>query len=193
LDPARFRRIAFVPTVCLALLFTPDTARADDDASMPTPRTAVTIGNASVVLVATTDRLYAFVDRIEDNAPVGDAEIDIDTPEGSSIAMDRAPITMNRATAGLFVAPFDRKGHLRDSFIVTLRSSAGSGQETVEIVYDPAAASAAIAPASGIGSKLAVALVSGGIGAVASVLAMLWWRGSRRHPSTTPVGSAQPV
>lgn len=178
---------ACVVASCLVVA-APSPARADDDAPRPAPRTAITIGGASVVLVAANDKLYAFVDRIEDNAPVEDAQLSIDTAEGGSIEMHRAPITLNRATAGLFVGPLNRKGHMQDAFMVSLQSSAGSGDEPAEIIYndapDAAAAAAAVSPAS----KIAVAVVSGGIGVIATVLVMLWLRGARRRVS---VGTAQ--
>jgi hypothetical protein len=120
---------------CGLICIAPLSASADDDAPRPTPRTAITIGGASVVLVATKDKIYAFVDRIEDNAPIEDAQLELDTAEGTSINMHRAPITMNKATAGLFVGPFNRAGHRQDAFMVTLRSSPGDGQEPAEITY----------------------------------------------------------
>ena len=175
---------------CCVALGTPSMARADDDAPKPAPRTAVTIGGASVVLVATNDKLYAFVDRIEDNAPVEGAELSIDTAEGGSIEMHRAPLTLNKATEGLFVGPLERKGHMQDAFMVSLRSSAGSGDVPAEIIYndvpDSAAVNATVSPAP----KIAVAVVSGSIGAVATVLCMLWLRGSRKRATTAPVGTA---
>jgi hypothetical protein len=177
--------------LCLTLYAVP--ARADDDAPRPAPRTAVTIGDASVVLIATMDRLYAFVDRIEDNAPVEDAALEIDTSEGGSITMNRAPINMNKATAGMFVGPLDRRGHMQDAFLVTLHSAIADGQEPAEIIYTDVVPPVGIAPMAGIGSKVAVAVVSGAIGAIASVLVMLWLRGARRRVATAPVRTAQTV
>jgi len=178
---------------CLALL-APERACADEISARPAPRTAVTIGGTSVVLIATSDKLYAFVDRIEDNAPIEDADLAIATPRGSSIALARAPITMSEATAGLFVGPLQREGHLQDTFVVNLRSAAGSGEATAEIAYDDVpAAGAAVAPVGGHESKLAVAVVSATLGAIGAVLAMLWLRGTRRRVAAAPVRSAQTV
>lgn len=182
--------LAVSGVACCLAVSAPSMARADDDAPKPAPRTAITIGGASVVLVAANDKLYAFVDRIEDNSPLEDGELSIDTAEGGSIAMRRAPITMNKATAGLFVGPLDRRGHMQDAFMVSLRSSEGSGEEPAEIIYndipDTPAINAAVSPAS----KVAVAVVSGGIGAIATVLVMLWLRGVRKRESAGSVGPA---
>jgi len=178
--------------MALCLVFCAHTAaRADDDDAKPAPRTAITIGGASVVLVSSGDKLYAFIDRLEDNTPVEDAEISIDTSEGASITMHKAPVTMNRATAGMFVGTLDRKGHSQDAFMVSLKSSAGTGDAPAEITYDDIPDSAAAPAAATISSKVAVALVSGGIGAIASVIFMLWWRRGERRGARrgTSVGS----
>jgi len=162
-------------------LVAPAPACADDDIVKPMPRATVTIGGASVVLIAAPDKLYAFVDRIEDNAPVEDAELAIDTSEGSSITMTRAPITMSEATAGLFVGPLNRKGHMQDAFMVTLRSSVGDGQQPTEIIYTDVVPPITMLPLSNVGSKIAVALVSAGIGAVTTAMLMLWLRSGRKR------------
>ena len=46
------------------------------------------------------------------------------------------PLQMNKAADGLFVTPFIRGRQMRDVFIVTLRSQAGSGDAPVQIAYD---------------------------------------------------------
>jgi len=166
-------------------------ARADDDAPRPTPRTAVTIGGASVVLVAAKDRLYAFVDRLEDNAPVEDAELEVDTADGTSIEMHRAPITMTRATAGLFVGPLNRVGRQQDAFMVTLNSSVGSGQEPAEIIYTDVLPIAGAQALANTRANMAIAVVSGSIGAIATVLFMLWLRSGRKRVAARSVGTAQ--
>lgn len=171
-------------------LAVPSVARADDDEVKPAPRTAVTIGGASVVLVAANDKLYAFVDRLDDNAPVADAELDIDTADGGSIAMHRAPMTMNRATAGMFVGDLKRAGHMQDAFMVTLRSSAGEGQEPAEIIYNDVPDRAAPAAPPAVRSQVAIALVSGGIGAIIGALFILWRRNARRRVAAS-LGSTQ--
>ncbi len=166
-------------------------ARADDDAPRPTPRTAVTIGGASVVLVAAKDRLYAFVDRLEDNAPVEDAQLEVDTADGTSIEMHRAPITLTRATAGLFVGPLNRVGRQQDAFMVTLNSSVGSGQEPAEIIYTDVIPTAGALAIVNRRANMAIAAVSGSIGVIGTVMFMLWLRSGRKRRPAGSVGTAQ--
>lgn len=176
---------------CGLICIAPLSASADDDAPRPTPRTAITIGGASVVLVATKDKIYAFVDRIEDNAPIEDAQLELDTAEGTSINMHRAPITMNKATAGLFVGPFNRAGRQQDAFMVTLHSSAGDGQEPAEITYTDIPDRNAMPAPQSVEAKLAMVAVSGGIGVVSAIMFMLWLRGGRRRVAARSVGAAR--
>jgi hypothetical protein len=169
-------------------------ARADDSGPSPMPRTAITIGGASVVLIATTDKLYAFVDRLDINAPVEDAQLQVDTADGGAVAMNRVPLTMNKATAGMFVGPLDRKGHMQDAFMVTLHSSVANGQAPAEIAYTDAVPQASGTPTTSGAQELGVVLVSGAIGAVGAMVLMLWLRSGRRRRAGAPVGgSAQTV
>jgi hypothetical protein len=176
--------------VCLA----PCKAFADgDEPPRPTPRTAVIIGGASVVLVAAKDRLYAFVDRLEDNAPVEDAQLEIDTADGDTVDMHRAPITLNKATAGLFVGPLNRVGRQQDAFMVTLQSSAGSGQQPAEITYTDVIPPPAMLAMINQRTNMAIAAVSAIIGAFTTVVFMLWLRASGRKRATAArsVGTVQ--
>jgi len=168
-------------------------ARADDDAPPTMPRTAVTIGGASVVLIATMDKLYAFVDRLDNNAPVEDAQLEIDTADGGTITMNKVPITMNKATAGMFVGPLSRKGHMQDAFMVTLHSSVGDGQEPAEITYTDAIPQVSMLPTISKAQELGMVLVSAGVGAIGAVVLMLWLRGGwKRRAAAAPVtGSTQ--
>jgi len=171
---------------CLAGLV-PQTARADDDnAPKPAPRTAIAIGGASVVLVAAADHLYAFIDCTEDNTPVADAELGVASADG-------ATLSMSKAAAGLFVAPFDRAGHMRDAFMVTLHSAVGSGDAQAEIAYDDLPDAAGGDAGTGFGTKLAIAVLGAGIGAIASASAMLWLRDRRKRGARPALGSARPA
>src|SRR5205807_10505433 len=70
---------AFVLVGLLAAV-PPSPVRADDggdDGPQAAPRSVVKIGGVSVVLIAANDRLYAFVDRISDNAPAADAQLTV--------------------------------------------------------------------------------------------------------------------
>ncbi len=177
------RCLAIGATCCLVLL-APSIARADDEAPKPAPRTAIQIGGVSVVLIAANDHLYAFVDRVEDNAPVKDAELGVDSADGTSLEM-------SRASDGLFVAPFNRAGHMHDAFMVSLRSPDATGDVQAEIAYDDLPDNSGSDAKPNIASKVSIALVSGGIGAIASALFMLWRRGGRKRTAAGSVGTAQ--
>ncbi|MEJ0019341.1 MAG: hypothetical protein WDN25_22875 [Acetobacteraceae bacterium] len=166
------------------LLLAPVAVRADGEAPHAAPRTAVQIGDASVVLIAANDRLYAFVDRIEDNAPLADADLIVASADGT-------PLAMVRATDGLFAAPFPRGGRMRDAFVLSLRSPAATGDARAEIAYDDLAPPGPGTAHGASGSSLGIAIVSGSIGALGAVMAMLWLRGGRRRPASATVGTAQ--
>src|SRR5262245_20498719 len=70
--------------LCCLLLSAPLPAWAADDVPPPAPRTTLQIGDASIVLIAANDQLYAFVDRVEDNAPVIDADLTIASSDARS-------------------------------------------------------------------------------------------------------------
>jgi hypothetical protein len=177
--------LATAVLACCLICLAPPKARADgDEAPRPTPRTSVIIGGASVVLIAAKDRLYAFVDRLEDNAPVEDAELEIDTADGDSIDMHKAPITLNKATAGLFVGAINRAGRQQDAFMVTLKSSVGSGQQPAEITYTDVIPPPAVLAMINRRTNMAIAAVSASLGAITTVLFMLWLRAAGRKRAT---------
>ena len=165
-------------TVCLS-----GVARADDDAPKPAPRTAIHIGGASIVLIAANDHLYAFVDRTEDNTPLDNAELDIDSADGPSL-------DVSKASECLYVAPFNRAGHMHDAFMVSLRSPEVTGDAPAEIASDDLPDSAGGDAGSGLASKIYIALVAAGIGAIASALLMRWLTGRRKRTASQPVGTA---
>ncbi len=163
----------------------PQIARADDgEAAPPAPRTAIEIGGASIVLVAAADHLYAFIDRIEDNAPVTDAELGIDSADGTTLQM-------SKAADGLFIAPFNRAGHMHDAFMVTLHSATGSGDAQAEIAYTDVPEASAAEVKTAFETELAIALVSGGIGAIGAASMMLWLRGGFRRVLARSIGPAR--
>ena len=86
-----FNAIAFnaiaVAVVLAALRSAP--ACADEVTVGPSPRTTIEIGGASVVLVAANDQIYAFVDRLEDNAPIIDFILSIDLADGPILKLAR--------------------------------------------------------------------------------------------------------
>jgi hypothetical protein len=163
-------------------------ARADDEPAKPAPRTSVIIGDASVVLVATNDQLYAFVDRVSDNAPLPDAELTVETADGVAIPMTRSRMATLGPIEGLLVGPLKRPGRMQDAFMVTLKSAAGSGDAPAEITYSDVVSerTATPNPATGTGTKIAVAIVSGAIGAAATMLVMSSWIGRKRKSPAAP-------
>jgi hypothetical protein len=156
----------------LALLAAAGPARAGDEA----PRTTVVIGGVSIVLIAADGKLLAFIDRLADNAPLGDAELVV-APDGGP------PLPLAKAADGLLVAPFDRGRRSRDSFRVELRSPEGSGQRAAELVYDTLPPRPEASPRPGLASMLGVAVLSSGVGAAVALLATLSYRILRRRPA----------
>lgn len=169
--------VRLVAIALLAVLLAAAPARAgdggDDNNAAPAPRTAIEIGGASVVLISANDRLYAYVDRLSDNAPVEDGTVAVTTAEGNDI-------TMQKAADGLFVGPLKRAGRLRDAFLVSLTSPVGSGEQQAEIVYDDVKAEPAAAAPADTRGKIWIALVAGLIGLVVGGMAMRWL-GARRQ------------
>jgi hypothetical protein len=160
-------------------------ARAEDDRPKPSPRTVMTIGGASVVLVAANGRLHAFVDGLEDNAPLAAAELAIEMPDGRDLAL-------KRVADGQFVAPFDHAGHLKDAFRVSLSSPVGDGATQAEIAYDDIPPADAASGRIGLRGDIAIALVAGGIGAaLATSLMLLALSRRRRAVASGTVGPAQ--
>jgi hypothetical protein len=154
-------------TLCLALaVAAPPTASAsqavgDTEAA---PRTTMDIGGVSVVLIASEGKLFAFLDRLEDNAPVKNGQLTVTTADGKAIAF--AP-----AASGLFVAPFDPGTRARDSFVVSVTSADGAGDATAEIVYKAANAELPVAE-GGMRDKILIALAACGIGIVLGSMAV---------------------
>lgn len=153
----------------------------EDAAPNRSPRVTVPIGGVTVVLVSNGDRLYAFVDRVEDNEPVEGAALTV------SRTGSRSPVTLTEASSGLFVAPFKRGGPVQDVFTVSLTSAHGSGERTVKLLYDDAPVAAARGGNRSFAGLLAIALVSGLIGAMGSMLALRWWIHRRRRAEAPPL------
>lgn len=166
--------VAVVPMLVVLLLGALP-ARAGDDAAQPSPRTAVEIGGASVVLVAANDKIYAFVDRLEDNAPLANSALSVDLADGTRLKL-------TRVSDGLFVAPFNRNGRMQDAFLVSLVSQDGTGDATAEIAYgDVQPPEAPPAFRLDLRTDGAIALVSGAIGAALTASVMLLTLGRRRR------------
>ncbi len=154
----------------------------------PSPRSVVEIGGASVVLVAANDRIFAFVDRLEDNAPVDNAALSLALVDGAGLKL--AQLSPQRVAEGLFVAPFSHAGHHQDAFLVSLASPAGSGDATAYIAYGSEAAQDIPPAGTELGGRAAIALVAGAIGAAVAASAMLLMRNRRRRAAAPPDRSA---
>lgn len=177
------RALWLLAALCLALpLLSPLPARAEEDGSSPparSPRVTVTIGKATVVLVAASDRLYAFLDRIDGNEPI----------QGASLTVQRAgkrtPLPLTEQAPGLFLGPFKRSAQGQDAFALTLTSDVGTGERVATLVYDDDRADRAAG--SGGGRGLGIALLSALAGAVGGALALRWWsRRARAAPTPSP-------
>ena len=173
----RLRALALVGATLACLLFaaTPPARATEADAGQESaPRTTMEIGGVTVVLIASEGKLYAFLDRLEDNAPVKDGQLIVTTADGKAIPF--AP-----ASIGLFVAPFDPGTRARDSFVVSVTSADGAGDVTAGITYHATANAEPPAAEGGIGDKILIALVAGGIGAVLGSMAVRRIRGKRHE------------
>ena len=137
------------------------------------PRVAVEIGGASVVLVFANDRLHAFVDRLEDNAPVVDAQVTVTRD-------DAPPLTLAKAATGLFVAPLQASGRSQDVLTIALDSADGTGKRTATLVYERPKAATGAAALNLSASVVAVAVIFGLLGAAIAVLVMIAFQPQRR-------------
>lgn len=163
----------------IGLALAPLPLRADDGDAPPSrsPRVTVTMGAATVVLVATNDRLYAFVDRIDGNEPIPGASLTVQR------AGKRTALPLTEQAPGLFIGPFKRSPQGKDVFTLTLASPAGQGEQTATLVYDDDTTGKT--GGAGGGRGLWIALLSALAGAGGGALAWRWW--SRRERSTPAV------
>ena len=158
-----------------ALVLAAHVAWADEDSGFPAaaPRTSLQIGDLSIVLIAANGKLHAFVDRIEDNAPVDDAVLSVNQADG-------AVVPLERATSGFFVAPFNHDGRLSDRFTIAVQSTAGSGSVPAELTYGDVASRTEAPPDGNFEGKISIALVSTAIGAAGATMVGLWTRHRRQ-------------
>jgi hypothetical protein len=102
------------------------------------------------------------------NRPAGNAEIQIETADGSSLELAKAG-------DGMFIARFNRTGHLRDALMV-MQSADRTAEQPTEIAYDDLTDAH-----STVGHQQPIALASGGIGAAITGLALLGIRHWQRN------------
>ena len=166
------RALAAAALAVWAASAAPARAGGDDKNDAPAPRAAVDIGGVSVVLIVANGKLVAFLDRIEDNAPVAKAALDVLLPDGTQIAVEPK-------AEGFFAAPYDRAGRVRDAFLLSLRSADGSGEALAEIKYDDDAAAKPAAPGIDLRTKLGIAAAAAAVGALLGGMAARRWGGGR--------------
>lgn len=158
------------------LVCVPLTASADDeDAPLPAPRVTVRIGAADVVLEATANALYAFVDRAADNTPVPGATLQVVGSDNYSIGHEHAPVPLREVSPGVFTGSLDRIGQTQGIFSIALQSSVASGEATATIIYNDAL-KVTVPPGSTATGRLMVAGTSMAVSAAAVLLCMFLWR-----------------
>ena len=178
-----FRNSNFIAVVLLVAVLSIVPAHANQDAAKASPRGSVVIGGASVVLIAANDRIYALIDRLDDNAPVADAALSVDLSDGSSLSL-------SRVSNGLFVAPFNHAGRMEDAFMISLASPDGAGDGAAEIQYADIPPPEAPPVRFDLRATAAVTLTVGAAGALLGGGAMLLARTRRRRAAGSPGGSA---
>lgn len=140
------------------------------------PRVAVSVGPVSVVLIAANRQLYAFLDRLGDNAPVPGGRVTVKGP--------KIDLTLTETAPGLYRGgPFvPAVGHT--PLTVAVESALGAGQMAAELVVTPPPQ-----PAGGEGRWRSLWYA---LGAVALAGAGgLAWRGRRRAvPPLAGAGTA---
>ncbi len=171
-------RLPGLSVLLAGLVCAPLAASADDeDAPLPAPRVTVQIGAADVVLEATGNQLYAFVDRTADNTPIPGATLRVVGSDNYSIGHEHAPVPLREVSSGVFTGSLNRIGQTQGVFSIALQSSVASGEATATIIYNDALK--IIPPAGLTGSgKLMVAGASMAVSAAAVLLCMVLWR----HP-----------
>ncbi len=163
-------RTRFAPrALALATLFlvglSAASGRAATTEETESPRTTVSVGGVSVVLIAANKQLYAFLDQLSDNAPVPGGRVRVKGPKLELTLVETAP--------GLYRAgPFlPAVGHT--PLTVSVESALGSGQTAVELVVAPAT------PAVTVEGRLRPLWYAVGLAAMGG-LGLLAWRGRRR-------------
>jgi hypothetical protein len=143
----------------------PDSGSDDDKTAAAAPRAAVEIEGFSVVLIAANNRLYAYIDRLDDNKPADDAQVAV-------LLAGQDPLSLTKAASGLYVAPFERGNLKRAGFAVSLEAGEAKGYATTEIVFSDGSPAAAPADSGNRLLTTGIALAAALIGAAATLLAV---------------------
>lgn len=141
-------------------------AIAANDEDRESPRVAAAVGPVGIVVVAANNRIYAFLDRLSDNAPVAGGTVTVKT--------GKHELTLKESAPGVYRAgPFEPVvGHT--PLTVAIKTVMVSGQMVADLVVEPNA------PAQTVESRLRPLWYGLGVLAVGG-LGFLAWRSRRRH------------
>jgi hypothetical protein len=151
-------------------------ALAASDEERESPRVAASVGPVGVVVIAANNNIYAFLDRLSDNAPVLGGSVRIKTPKTELVLKETAP--------GVYRAgPFEPLVG-RTALTVSVNSALGDGQMVADLVVEPSASPQTVE------GRLRPLWYGFGLAAFVG-LGFLAWRGRRRHlPPLAGAGTA---
>ncbi|WP_119829765.1 hypothetical protein [Azospirillum cavernae] len=151
-------------------------AFAEPNEDRESPRVAAAVGPVGIVVIAANNNIYAFLDRLSDNAPVPGGSVRIKTSKAELILKETAP--------GVYRAgPFEPVvGHT--ALTVSVNTTLANGQMVADLVVAPSA------PPQTVERRLRPMWYSLGLAAFAG-LGFLAWRSRRRHlPPLAGAGTA---
>lgn len=141
-------------------------AATASDEDRESPRVAAAVGPVGVVVVAANRKVYAFLDRLSDNAPVAGGTV--------TVKAGKHELTLKESAPGVYRAgPFEPTvGSI--ALTVSINTALASGQMVADLVVAPNT------PPQTVESRLRSLWYGVGLVAVAG-LGVLAWR-SRRRP-----------
>ncbi|WP_431855947.1 hypothetical protein [Azospirillum sp.] len=158
----------------LALLTAGVPARAEVPGSAaPLPRVALTLDNASVVVIAAHKKLYAFLDGLDDNAPVRGATV--------QIATARTTLPLQEISPGIYVSGAFLPPAVRTPLTVSVALAGTTARGAADLVLSEVPDSGS-AGSSRLGLKLFILALAAG--AALGLFRYLrpgaaWWRPGR--------------
>ena len=123
----RWRGLAVLVLAFAALGFAPPPVLAEGGGSAePSPRVSLVLDSTSVVVIAAQQKLYAFVDGYDDNAPISGAEVQIGTP--------RAALTLHEISPGIYLSGTYVPPSVRTPLTVSVTHSGTTVRGTAELL-----------------------------------------------------------